>query len=188
MFLFPFSFYLERAVIFNHLKYFDSHILFIFFIIALYFFPLLTLSQNFGSSIPENECVCMHIHSQGEREGREWREEGEGERVERERGWRERERETESVFFHGDSESIWARMRMENLEAWTSRLSFCLFVWSPSKRANSSFYRRRLLTYLHFMDATGWFTRFWIQEYSFVRITKSLRGEHGEGVVCSSTF
>ena len=60
-------------------------------------------------------------------------------------------RSESSVFPYDGSESSWARMRMENLEVQASRVFLFFVVLTPLKGSNSSFYRWRLLTYLHFM-------------------------------------
>lgn len=87
-------------------------------------------------------------------------------------------------------------MRMEKLEAWTSRLSFLL---TPSKGSNSSFCGVR--PYIFAFYEQGWqvgvvYKILHPRVLSFVRIAKSLWGEHGEGVcvpprlrvLCDPTF
>ena len=60
-------------------------------------------------------------------------------------------RSESSVFPYHGSESSRARMRMANLEVQASRVFLFFVVLTPLKGSNSSFYRWRLLTYLHFM-------------------------------------
>ena len=85
-------------------------------------------------------------------------------------------------------ESSWARMRMENLEVQASRVFLFVVVLTPLKGSNSSFYRWRLLTYLHFMGRLeSWSGLHNSESKNTVSFPtrRSPCSEHGEGAVPS---